>query len=104
MKANYSLNSVIVSDHLKNPKPYDENSMANELIGQLTSREREVLQLVARGKLNKQCASELNISVKTIEKHRENLSNKLSIHGIARLTHFAIFAGVVPCNPQMAMA
>ena len=104
MKANYRPSSGIVSGLSENLKPYNGNSTANEQIGQLSPREMEVLQLITRGKLNKQMASELRISVKTIEKHRENLSNKLSIHGIARLTHFAIYTGIVPCSPQMAMA
>ena len=80
------------------------NSTVEKQIGQLTSRELEVLQFVAAGKLNKQAASELCISIKTVEKHRERLTKKLGIHGIAGLTHFAIFAGVVRCNPQLAVA
>ena len=72
-------------------------------IEQLTSRELEVLQFVAEGKLNKQAASELSISIKTIEKHRDHLTKKLGIRGIAGLTHFAIFAGIVRCDPQLAV-
>jgi DNA-binding NarL/FixJ family response regulator len=104
MKENHSLNSVTVPGPSENLKPNNGNSTANERIGQLSPREMEVLQLITKGKLNKQMASELRISVKTIEKHRENLSNKLSIHGIARLTHFAIYTGIVPCSLQMAMS
>jgi len=47
---------------------------------QLTSRELEVLQLVAEGKVNKQIASDLCISIKTVEKHRQQVMNKLNIH------------------------
>ena len=78
--------------------------MTDEQIGQLTSREIEVLQFIAGGKLSKQAAAELSISVKTVEKHRENLTKKLGIRGIAGLTHFAISAGIIECNPQLAMA
>jgi len=52
----------------------------------LTLREREVLQLIAEGRLNKQIAAELCISVKTVEKHRQQVMNKLNIHDIAGLT------------------
>jgi DNA-binding NarL/FixJ family response regulator len=61
----------------------------------LTAREREVLQLIAEGSLNKQVAAELEISIKTVEKHRQNMMDKLNIHGIAGLTHYAIAHGVV---------
>jgi DNA-binding NarL/FixJ family response regulator len=89
---------------LKNPKPYNGDPTARKQIEQLTSREIEVLQFVAGGKLNKQAASELRISIKTIEKHRENLMKKLGIHGMVGLTHFAIYTGIVQCNPHLAMA
>ena len=95
---------VIVASLPDNPKLDNGNALTEEYIGQLTSRELEVLQLVAGGKLNKQAASELCISVKTVEKHREKLTKKLGIRGIAGLTHFAISAGIVECNPQLAMA
>jgi DNA-binding NarL/FixJ family response regulator len=62
---------------------------------QLTSRESEVLQLIAEGMPNKQIAWELGISVKTVEKHRQNVMNKLAIHDIARLTRYAITKGMV---------
>lgn len=62
---------------------------------ELTSRELEVLQLVAEGNGNKQIASVLNLSIKTVEKHRQKLMNKLNIHDIAGLTHYAIAHGVV---------
>ena len=91
----------------ENPKPYNAyngNLMVKEQIEQLTARELEVLQFVAEGKLNKQAASELCISVKTVEKHREHLTKKLGIRGIAALTHFAIYTGIIPCNPQLAPA
>jgi DNA-binding NarL/FixJ family response regulator len=59
-------------------------------IPRLTSRETEVVQLIAEGKANKQVAQELGISIKTVEKHRQNLMNKLGIHDTAGLTRFAI--------------
>jgi DNA-binding NarL/FixJ family response regulator len=63
--------------------------------GKLTSREAEVLQLVAEGFANKQIAAELAISIKTVEKHRQQAMNKLNIHDIAGLTRYAISKGWV---------
>jgi DNA-binding NarL/FixJ family response regulator len=64
-------------------------------IAELTSREMEVLQLIAEGSANKQTAAELGIGIKTVEKHRENLMGKLDIHDTAGLTRYAIGAGVI---------
>jgi len=61
----------------------------------LTSREAEVLQLIAEGNANKQIASELSISIKTVEKHRQQVMNKLNIHDVAGLTRHAISKGIV---------
>jgi DNA-binding NarL/FixJ family response regulator len=61
----------------------------------LTSREREVLQLIAEGMGNKQTAAELGISIKTVEKHRQHLMSKLGIHDTAGLTRYAISAGII---------
>lgn len=61
----------------------------------LTSREAEVLQLVAEGFANKQIAAELAISIKTVEKHRQQAMDKLNIHDIAGLTRYAIAKGWV---------
>jgi DNA-binding NarL/FixJ family response regulator len=63
--------------------------------GRLTSREAEVLQLVAEGFANKQIAAELSISIKTVEKHRQQAMNKLNIHDIAGLTRYAMSKGWV---------
>jgi DNA-binding NarL/FixJ family response regulator len=62
---------------------------------ELTSRESEVLQLIAEGLPNKQIAGELGISIKTVEKHRQQVMNKLNIHDVAGLTRYAISKGVV---------
>jgi DNA-binding NarL/FixJ family response regulator len=68
----------------------------------LTSRELEVLQLVAEGKVNKQIASDLCISIKTVEKHRQQVMNKLNIHDVAGLTRYAISRGVIENTPLLA--
>ncbi len=61
----------------------------------LTSREQEVLQMVAEGHVNKQIAATLNLSIKTVGKHRQQLMDKLDIHDIAGLTRYAIARGIV---------
>ena len=70
---------------------------------QLTSREMEVLQLIAEGKANKTTASELGISTKTVEKHREHLMEKLDIHDTAGLTRYAIEAGIIESSVQLTI-
>ena len=67
---------------------------------ELTSREAELLQMIAEGHVNKQIASELGISVKTVEKHRQHLMEKLNIHDIAGLTRFAIATGIIESSVQ----
>ena len=66
----------------------------------LTSREVEVLQLIAEGFANKQIAGDLEISIKTVEKHRQNLMDKLHIHDTASLTRYAISSGVIDNTVQ----
>ncbi|MGO8990075.1 MAG: response regulator [bacterium] len=61
----------------------------------LTQREREILKLIAEGYRNKEIAGDLCISVKTVEKHRANLMEKLDLHSIQALTTFAIEKGLV---------
>jgi DNA-binding NarL/FixJ family response regulator len=70
---------------------------------QLTSREMEVLQLIAEGKANKETASELGIGMKTVEKHREHLMQKLDIHDTAGLTRYAISTGVIESSVQLTI-
>jgi DNA-binding NarL/FixJ family response regulator len=67
---------------------------------QLTVRESELLQLIAEGHVNKQIASELGISIKTVDKHRQHLMEKLNIHDVAGLTRFAIAAGIIESSVQ----
>jgi DNA-binding NarL/FixJ family response regulator len=64
-------------------------------VQKLTTRESEVLRLIADGYANKQIAAELGISIKTVEKHRQQVMNKLNIHDIAGLTRYALSTGMV---------
>lgn len=72
-----------------------KGSAAASPLERLTTREREVLQLIAEGNSNKEIAARLTLSVKTIEAHRTNLMAKLDIHDTASLTRFAIARGLV---------
>ncbi|MEI6675502.1 MAG: response regulator transcription factor [Verrucomicrobiota bacterium] len=69
----------------------------------LTSREMEVLQLIAEGKANKETADELHISIKTVEKHRQKVMEKLNIHDTASLTRHAISAGIIESSVQVTI-
>jgi DNA-binding NarL/FixJ family response regulator len=69
----------------------------------LTLREAEVLQLIAEGLANKQIAGELCISIKTVEKHRQQVMNKLNIHDIAGLTRYAISKGVIESGVRLSV-
>jgi DNA-binding NarL/FixJ family response regulator len=69
----------------------------------LSSRETEVLQQIAEGMPNKQIASELGISIKTVEKHRDHLMQKLDIHDTAGLTRYAIEAGIIESSVQLTI-
>jgi two-component system response regulator NreC len=61
----------------------------------LTSREREVLQLIAEGKTNKEIASTLNLSVYTVEAHRGRIMEKLNLHSTGELVRFAVRNGLI---------
>lgn len=64
----------------------------------LTSRQMEILQLIAEGHANKQIAGLLSLSIKTVEKHRQELMNRLNLHNAATLTRYAVSIGVVESN------
>lgn len=89
--------------HERDRKSSDRNGLLKARNHNLSSREAEVLQLIAEGKANKESASELGISVKTVEKHRENLMSKLNIHDTAGLTRYAIGAGIIESSVQLTI-
>jgi DNA-binding NarL/FixJ family response regulator len=84
-------------------KPRDRDGLLKAHGARLTSRESEVLQLVAEGSANKQVAAELGISIKTVEKHRQHLMDKLKIHDTAGLTRYAIAQGIVESDVQVTI-
>jgi DNA-binding NarL/FixJ family response regulator len=73
----------------------EEGSAAVTAVAALTVREREVLELVAQGLINKEVAARLGISVRTVEAHRDNLGRKLGVRSAAALTRLAVSAGLV---------
>jgi DNA-binding NarL/FixJ family response regulator len=81
-------------DRAGRPKPRNDR---------LTSREMEVIQLVAEGQANKQIAAELGLGIKTVEKHRERLMAKLNVRDTAGLTRYAISAGIIESSVQVTI-
>lgn len=69
----------------------------------LTARETEVLQLIAEGGSNNGIAGQLSISIKTVEKHRGSLMEKLDIHDTAGLTRQAIATGIIESSVQVTI-
>jgi len=83
------ITDVVIREYIHAPQKNERSVFTT-----LTAREREVLQLIAEGKSTKQIASSLNVSVKTIETHRQQIMEKLNIHSIAELTKYAIREGI----------
>lgn len=81
--------------HLYSSKPLARRGRFRNKANHLSSREVELLRLVAEGKSNKQVAAELGVSFKTVDKQRQNLMAKLNIHDVASLTRYAVSAGII---------
>jgi DNA-binding NarL/FixJ family response regulator len=82
-------------------KSTDREGNLGKKNNRLSSREVEVLQLIAEGKPNKQVAAELGVSFKTVDKHRQHLMAKLNIHDVAGLTRYAIAEGIIESNVRL---
>ena len=87
----------------QNKTTLDIKGRAQKKNTNLTSREIEVLQLIAEGAANKQIAAALSISAKTVEKHRAHLMQKLEIHDTAGLTRYAISSGIIESSVQLTI-
>jgi DNA-binding NarL/FixJ family response regulator len=87
-------------DGRQTPSP-ERAGLPQKKTPELTSREMEVLQLVAEGKTNKESAVELGVGIKTIEKHRGHLRQKLNVRDTAGLTRYAIGAGIIESSVQL---
>ena len=97
--------SPSIGKHLKHQyeKSPTRAGLSKKRSADLSSREVEVLQLIAEGKANKETASELGISIKTVEKHRQHLMQKLNIHDTAGLTRYAVSSGVIESSVQLTI-
>ncbi len=84
-----AITGVVIENFVRNvPRP------DKTVFSLLSDREREVLQLMAEGRSTKDIALQLNLSIKTVETHRNNIMGKLNIHSIAELTKYAIREGL----------
>ena len=72
-----------------------EQRTATDELSALSDREREVLQLIAEGKSNKEVAQALTVAVSTVESHRKRLMEKLHLHNTAEMVRFAVRKGVI---------
>ena len=85
------IGDLIIKDYLKTKKQIDKTASAFSV---LSSREREVLQLLAEGKSTREIASRLKISIKTVETHRHNIMTSTGSNSVAELTKYAIREGL----------
>jgi DNA-binding NarL/FixJ family response regulator len=85
---NSKASETLLESFIKNADESEEDSL-------LTSREREIVQLLTEGRTNKEVASLLNISVRTVEAHRAAIMNKLGIDSLAELVHYAIRNNII---------
>ncbi len=81
-----SVSEAVLSDYRKH---------VTDPIDLLTSREREVLQLIAEGKTNKEIAATLNLSVYTVDAHRGRIMEKLNLHSTGEIVRFAMRNGLI---------
>jgi DNA-binding NarL/FixJ family response regulator len=95
--------SPTIARRLHEQKSPAKGKSLRKRVARLSSREMEVLQLIAEGAPNKQVASELDISIKTVEKHRHRMMQKLNIHDVAGLTRYAIGAGIIESSVQLTI-
>jgi DNA-binding CsgD family transcriptional regulator len=85
---------VVIEDYLRTEEP----GQTHRRDDRLTPRQREILHLIARGYATREIATQLHVSVKTVESHRAQLMQRLNIHDVAGLTRFAIRTGLVPAD------
>jgi DNA-binding CsgD family transcriptional regulator len=88
--------------HLQNTGRYESRSKSSIDAGaplqRLSQREKEVLRLIVKGKLNKEVADELNVSLATAIFHRNNICDKLQTRSVGKLTVLAVLSGLVDIN------
>lgn len=109
-KSGYRLLDISLSEeqiteqlkHLQNTGRYEDCSKPSidiaDSLHRLSQREKEVLRLIVKGKLNKEVADELNISLATAIFHRNNICDKLQTRSVGKLTVIAVLSGLVDIN------
>lgn len=85
------ISNMLVEDYVRELR----SRSAEDSYDLLTSREREILQMLAEGKSNKEIAAILNLSLYTVETHRRNLQDKLNLHSVAELILYAVRKRVI---------
>ncbi len=85
----HKVSELVLEGYLRSGLSITDVGKSPKLV-RLSSREREIVQLLAEGKSNKEVASALHISVKTAETHRTNVMRKLDLHSISELVRYAI--------------
>ncbi len=83
---------VVLGGYLRPGQPARKESRA---LPRLTAREREIVQLLAEGQSNKEVATALGVSVKTVDAHRANIMHKLNIHSVTDLVRYAIRNNII---------
>ena len=86
------ISELLLNSYLKHQ---DRSESLDSPRSRLTTREREIVQLLAEGKSNKEVASALNISIKTAETHRTNIMNKLDLRSVTELVRYAVRNNIV---------
>jgi two-component system response regulator NreC len=86
-----AISKMLVEDYMRQM----QDRQVEDSYDLLTTREREILQLLAEGKVNKEVAGKLNLSLHTVETHRSNIFQKLNLHSGAELILYAIRKGVI---------
>jgi two-component system, NarL family, response regulator NreC len=86
-----AISALLVEDYVRQLRDMD----VEDSYDLLSPREREILQLVAEGKSNKEVANLLNLSVYTVETHRGNILQKLNLHSVPELILYAVRKGVI---------
>ena len=90
-----AISNTVVSDYMARLKGGNVRKPGANPYEVLTSRQREILQLIAEGFSSKEIAQKLGLSINTIEVHRANLMDRLNIHDIAGLVRYAIQTGII---------
>jgi two-component system, NarL family, response regulator NreC len=88
-----SVTSTVIKSFRENRSKEDSDDTTK-----LSGREREILQLIAEGHSSKEIGSELNLSTKTINSHRQNIMDKVNCHDVVQLTKYAIRSGITTAD------